>query len=122
MNPTEATESAQKAGELFDEILAPLAKARRAATAQTYFASAPDANAESYFEPPNLARMGLVDFEFPGGGTADGLIDALAAVWVAQGDTALAAMAPRLKEIAHALSTEAVEGDGTVDILCYTMF
>jgi hypothetical protein len=31
-------------------------------------------------------------------------------------------MAPALKEIAGALRQEALEGDGSVSILCYTMF
>jgi hypothetical protein len=41
---------------------------------------------------------------------------------LAEGESDLAAMAPRLKEIAEALSQEARQGDGTVSILCYTMF
>jgi hypothetical protein len=66
--------------------------------------------------------MQPADFEFPGGGSAAGLIDALTAYWAAQGETQLAAMAPRLHEIAEALRDEAAEGDGTVSVLCYTMF
>ena len=53
---------------------------------------------------------------------ADRLIDALAAHWTAEGETGLAAMAARLHEIAAALKEEAAEGDGTVSVLCYTMF
>ena len=107
---------------LFDEVIAPLGKARRAAGHQAYFPLAGEANADSYYEAPLLRVMQSADFEFPGGGTAEGLVDALAAAWTAAGDTELAATAPQLKEIAAALREEAIEGDGSVSILCYTMF
>jgi len=62
------------------------------------------------------------DFEFPGGGSAEGLIDAIAAAWLAEGATELAQMAARLKEIAAAVREEANVDDGSVSIFCYTMF
>jgi hypothetical protein len=120
MSSTEREERArQLAGALFDEVVAPLAAARQAAGCQPYFPIAGEAGVESYYVTP-MAQA--ADFEFPGGGTAEGLIDALAALWTSQGETALASMAPRLKEIAEALKEEVVESDGNVSIFCYTMF
>ena len=98
------------------------ATARQAAGRPPFFQRSGDAGATSYFERPSVTVMRPADVEFPGGGTAEGLIDALAALWTAEGETGLAAMAPRLKEIASALKEEAEQGDGSVDILCYTMF
>ncbi len=122
MSSTDEEHARGLAGALFDEVIRPLAEARRVAGQQAYFPLAGDAGAKSYFEEPILGVMQPADFEFPGGGTADGLVDTLSALWTAEGETGLAAMAPRLKEIAEALRQEAAEGDGTVSILCYTMF
>jgi len=107
---------------LFDEIVAPLAETMRVAGQQAYFPLAGEAGAKSYYQKPILGVMQPADFEFPGGGTAEGLVDALAAHWTAEGQSGLAAMAPTLKEIVEALRQEAAEGDGNVSILCYTMF
>ncbi len=102
--------------------MAPLAEQRRAAGRQAYFPLAGEPGAETYYDVPPQRVMAPADFEFPGGGSAAGLVDALAAAWTAEGETALATMAPALKEIAAALNLEAEQGDGTVSILCYTMF
>ena len=109
-------------GALFDEVLVPVADARVASGAAPYFPAWRDAAAATYFERSSVGTMSPADFEFPGGGTAAGLIDAIAAYWLAQGETALAAAAPRLKAIAEALRAEAVADDGSVDIFCYTLF
>ena len=122
MNPIEQDRADHLAGALFDEMVVPLAEARRAARAPGYFPVRCDARAHSYFKPAGLALMTPADFEFPGEGTARGLIEELAAYWKGEGETALAAMSPRLVEIAQALGDVAEEGDGNVDILCYTMF
>ena len=110
------------AGALYDEVVMPLAEARKAAGRQEYFSLAPEPGAESYYQKPLLRAMKAADFEFPGGGTATGLIDALAAAWTADGETGLAAMAPKLKQIADTVKAEAADGDGKVNIFCYTMF
>lgn len=110
------------AAALYDEVVTPLAEARKAAGTQEYFSLAPETGAESYYQEPALGVMKAADFEFPGDGTAAGLIDALAAAWTADGETSLASMAPRLKEIADTLKAEAADGDGSVSIFCYTMF
>jgi hypothetical protein len=107
---------------LFDERLAPEAQARRKRGDGDFFPLGPDPKVSSYFERPAVAAMQPADFAFPGGGDADGLIDALAQSWTAEGNEQLAAMAPALKEIAAALREEAAQSDGSVDVFCYTMF
>ena len=122
MSQTEPNDSARLSGMLFDDVLIPLARARRAAGAPPYFPLGPDAQVDSYFDASSVRTMGAADFEFPGGGNAEGLIDALAMYWTTRGDAVLAATAPRLNAIAGALRDEAVQDDGTVDIFCYTLF
>lgn len=116
------TESMKLSGALFDEVLAPLAEARRAANAPPYFLPWKDETVTSYFAPSQDTRLTSTDFEFPGGGYAEGLVDALEAWWRARGDSELAAAAPRLKAIAKALHSETAHDDGSVDIFCYTLF
>lgn len=119
---TQVDRSTSLSGALFDEVLVPVSAARQAAGAAPYFPMSGDATATTYFERSSVSTMSPADFEFPGGGTAAGLIDAIAAYWLAQGETALAAAAPRLKAISEALREEAVADDGSVDIFCYTLF
>jgi hypothetical protein len=122
MKQTELEHSARVSGALFDDVLLPIAETMRATGAAPYFAAWRDATVSTYFSPSPIRRMTVADFEFPGGGTPDGLIDALAAYWSDSGDAALAAARPRLKEIAAALLVEAASDDGSVDIFCYTLF
>lgn len=122
MSSIETDRARAMAGALFDEVVVPAAEARRAAGRPPYFAVAGESSIASYYQAPFRRVMEASDFEFPGGGSAEGLIDALAAHWTAEGECELAAMAPRLKEIAAALKDEAAAGDGTVSVLCYTMF
>ncbi len=119
---TEALSADSLALATFDEVLVPLANARRSAERPAYFARKGEVGVASYFEPPTLAVMRPADFEFPGGGDPEGLIKALAKYWRSQDEDHAAAMAPRLHEIAQALREEADDIDGAVDILCYTMF
>lgn len=121
MNSTEDP-ARQASGALFDEVVVPLAEARKAAGQQAYFPLAKATGVSSYYDEPGVRVMAPSDFEFPGGGTAEGLVDALITSWTAEGESGLAAMAPRLKEVAEALRAESAEGDGSVNILCYTMF
>jgi hypothetical protein len=122
MNLSRSDRSIQLAGALFDEVLVPLAKARRGSGAPPYFPLQEEASRASYFVPPSLRVMSPADFELEVGRKSEALIDALAAYWARQGESGLAAMAPRLKQIADALGDEAAENDGKVDILCYTLF
>ena len=122
MSQTNPADSAGLSGTLFDDVLTPLAHARRAAGERPYFPAGREAQVDSYFVTSSITTMRAADFEFPGGGNADGLIDALAEYWTAQGDAVLAVEAPRMKTIAAALRAEAVQDDGSVDIFCYTLF
>jgi hypothetical protein len=107
---------------LFDEVLVPLAEARRSSGAVPYFPMWREGDGTSFFLPSRVSTMAPGDFEFPGGGTGKGLIHALAAHWREEGEPALAAATSRLEAIAAALHDEAVEDDGSVDIFCYTLF
>lgn len=122
MNLTEPGLAARLAGELFDQMVVPLAEARRAAGTQAYFPTGPDADAASYFVPPGTRKMQPSDFGLIDDDTATGFVDALAAYWSAAGEPELAAMAPRMQQIARAVIDEAAESDGNVDVLCYTLF
>ena len=122
VTPSKPDRSIQLAGALFDDLLVPLAKARRNAGAPPFFPPHGEASQKSYFGPPSLEFMTPADFELDVGGKSEALIDALAAYWARRGESELAAIAPRLKQLAAALGDEASEHDGRVDILCYTLF
>jgi hypothetical protein len=107
---------------LFDEVLVRLAHARRDANAAPYFPPWRDGATSSYFTPSSVGAMSPRDFEFPGGGTVEGLVDALTAFWTLEREPALAGAGPWLKAIANALRDEAQADDGNVDIFCYTLF
>ena len=119
LNPTE---SAELAGALFDDVLTPLANAKREAGAEPYFALGRDDGLASYFVRPAVTSMRPADFEFPGDGGSEGLIEALVAHWTREGEAELAATAPRLAAIAAAIERAAARDDGSVDIFCYTLF
>jgi hypothetical protein len=122
VNPSKSDRSIELAGALFDEVLVPLADARRGSGAPPFFPLKEEASRASYFVAPALKAMSPADFELKVGGKSEALIDALATYWSKRGETGLAAMAPRLKQLADALGDEAAENDGKVDILCYTLF
>lgn len=124
MSPTEthADRSTALATDVWHDVLVPIADARRTAQMPPYFPAWRDATASTYYERPGVSRMSPADFEFPGGGSADGLIDALAAHWRSEGELALASAAAKLKAIADALRVEDKSNDGSVDIFCYTLF
>ena len=113
--------SAELLGKLFDERVAPFAQARRNAGKPPYFPLGRDENAATYFRAPERASLRPADYDLAGG-TAEGVLDALAARWSEQGETELVALVPRLREVASALAKERAESDGSVDVLCYTLF
>lgn len=122
MSSTDTDRGRTLAGCLYDDALAPLAESRRITGQRPFFPAAPDAGAVTYYDEVTTRTMSPADFEFPGGGDVEGFVDALATLWSAEGEAALAAMAPRLKELAIVLQSEADEGNGDISILCYTMF
>jgi hypothetical protein len=122
MNSIDSGRVSTIAGALFDLVVVPLAAARKDSGAPSYFAAAGEASAQSYFGPPSLAVMKPADFEFAGDGSPAGLVNALNSYWTENGDTDLCVLAPHLSTIAELLREEDMAGDGSVDILCYTMF
>jgi hypothetical protein len=122
MSSTEQQQARALAAELFDTHVVPLATARAAEGARSYFPRGGDDSRASYFDVPVHRIMKADDFEFPGGGSAQGLADALAAAWTAEGSAELAAMVPALKAIAEAMTTKPGDDDDTVSPLIYTMF
>lgn len=111
------------AGSFFDQVIEPLAWAKRTSFETGYFPLGPDADAQTYFEEPTpLRRMTPADFEFAGSGSAAGLIAELSRYWAREGETALAATSPRLLQIADALKRRNSKPNGDVDIFCYTLF
>ena len=103
---------------LFDEVIAPAAAGGK----PSYLPHAGEPERITYFLQPSEPQLKPADFDFPGGGDADGLIDALVEHWTKQGENHLATSGQRLKEIIAALRAEGVESEGDVDPYCYTMF
>ena len=126
MNSTETSLSAglseRLAAEVFDRVIVPLALARRASAAPAYFPPEREANSDSYFSRPAVCVMQAADFEFPGRGTAEGLIEQIVEYWKRSGEVDLCVLEAMMKEVALALQEEADESDGTVSIFCYAMF
>jgi hypothetical protein len=120
-NPDEPDRWAELAHGLFDDVLLPVSEdmGRNGVSFLTNW-RCPRA---SYFAEPHVTSMPRADFEFPGGGSVDGLIDELGAYWARQGNSQLLPVTDRLKKIAGALEAAgAGSHDGSVDIFCYTMF
>ena len=97
--------SAAIAGELFDQLVVPLAQARRSASTEPDFPLSGDDEAATYFERPAVRCMRESDFESHRGDAA-GLLDALAAHWDAAGEPELAMLIPQMRLIATALDAE----------------
>lgn len=121
MPQTETTPWEELAGALFDELVVAHATTRRSSDSGDYFPLRGDECATTYFVQPPVRTMEASDFE-PHIGEAAGLLDALAASWVAQGETELSTLVPRMRRIAEALAHDNAQSDGTVDVLCYTLF
>ena len=117
-----ATLSSRLSGDLFDQVLCPLAAQRRADGASPYFPVWRDEDATSYFSVPDVGQMTAESFDYPGGGDAERLADALTDRWAGEGEEALGATGRRLRAIVGALRDEAVSQDASVDIFCYTLF
>lgn len=122
MNPTETTTTWEHlAGALFDEVVVPLAEARRRRGAADYFPRHRDATAATYFVEPGVRTVdqSLLEISDP---DPTSLVDALTSMWRAQGDVDLEPLVPHLRDLAAALADESMPDDGTVDPLCYTLF
>jgi carbamoyltransferase len=127
LDPVGAQEAAEPgspralAEALFDDFVSPHGQARRRSGRPEPFPMGSDDTRVSYFEAPLTHSMGP-GLDYPGGGTPEGLVDALERYWDSRGELELAAIAPQLKAFALAHQKVAQRSDGKVDIFVYTMF
>ena len=120
MSSTDGDPIARLAGAIWDEAIAPLGGAVRRPGGP--FPLGPDPSAASYYGEPTHRVMREADFIFPGGGSVEELVDALAAHWKAEGHEELAAIAPRLKELAAELAKRPEAENSDVSPFVYTMY
>jgi hypothetical protein len=118
MNSTEDKELL--AAEFFDELLAPLAERERAA-AKSFFPLGADPRAESYYVEPTRRAMEASDFELRAARSLADFVKELAALWASEGHEELAALAPRLLELAEEMR-EQEEQTEDVSPFIYVMF
>lgn len=121
MNPTDVTTWESLASALFDEVVIPLAEARRDSGAPEYFPRGRRASDTTYFVEPGVRTVEQSLLEIRDTDPV-ALVDALSAMWRAQGDVDLEPLLPHLRRLATALADESTHDDGTVDPLCYTLF
>nr|WHW29212.1 hypothetical protein [uncultured bacterium] len=121
MNPTDEPTWDELAGALFDEVIVPLAQARRDASIAAFGSAERDAGMATYFSEPGAPSISGTEFATSWGDAA-GLVEALLVHWNDLGDSDLQVLGPRFIEIAERLAEEPAESDGSVDVLCYTLF
>ncbi len=108
------------AAEFFDEFLAPLA-ARERDAAKSFFPLGADPWAESYYVEPARGVMEAPDFELRAAQSLADFVKELAALWADEGHEELAALAPRLLELAEEMA-EREEQAEDVSPFMYVMF
>ncbi len=117
MKASEAIASA-----IFDDFISPLAIELREKREASFFPMGPESALQTYFTVPASRDLAVADMTIEGGGSPDGIIDALVQYWRATGNDELAALGPYLKEIANALEAEDDAASREVNPLCYTLF
>ena len=108
------------AAEFFYEFLAPLA-ARERDRAKSFFPLHADPRAESYYVEPTRRVMAAADFELRAAASLADFVTELAALWAREGHEGLAALAPRLLELAEEMR-EREEQAEDVSPFMYVMF
>ena len=108
------------AAEFFDELLTPLA-ARERDRAKSFFPLGADSQDESYYVEPPRRVMEAADFELRAAQSLSDFVKELAALWAAEGHEELAALAPRLLELAEEMR-EREEQAEDVSPFMYVMF
>jgi hypothetical protein len=108
------------AAEFFDALLVPLA-ARERDRAKSYFPLGADPRAESYYAEPTRRVMEASDFELRAAESLADFVTELAALWADEGHEGLAALAPRLLELAEVMR-EREEQAADVSPFMYVMF
>lgn len=108
------------AAEFFDELLAPLA-AREREAGKSFFPAGADPRAESYYVEPARGVMEASDFELRAARTLADFVKELAALWASEGHEELAALAPRLLELAEEMREQEEQAED-VSPFMYVMF
>lgn len=122
MNSTKEAKADPLSRSVFSGFIIPLAKSLGPEGRAACLEIGRNSAGNSYFVTSSQTVMQVSEFEFPGGGTADGLIDAYSRFCQTSNHEELLEMLPQLREIAGALQSEMAEASGDVDIMCYTMF
>ena len=123
MSSTETNRVASLAEELYGRFIVRLAEEQRAAGRLACFPLHAEPGAATYLEPVTLRVMKPADFRVPGRRNGGGPCRRAIGVLDGAGQGLdLAAMIPLLHDLSSALTRNYEEGDGSVDILCYTMF
>lgn len=111
-------------GQLFDEVLLPIATRMRAAGVQA-FPLQPDVSWLSYYVRRKRSAMAAADFSAPACADGAELAQRLAAHWQALGRHELAAEAARFAQVAAALKSAREASDAPADApspYIYAMF
>ena len=116
----EEKDKASLAVEFFKEVLVPLALRERAA-GKSFFPLRADTQAESYYVEPTRSLMIASDFELRAADSITDFVQELAALWISEGNEELAAMSPRLIELAREMSEQEKQADDVSDFM-YVMF
>ena len=118
---TEKKDKDLAAASFFNEVLVPLALEERA-KGKSFFPTHADPKAESYFVEPARRAMSRSDFELRALESRTDFISELVALWTEEGHQELAAMAPRLEELAAEMAKHEHEEEADVSDFMYVMF
>jgi hypothetical protein len=102
---TKTEEQTEPAVTFFEEVIVPVAEQRRA-EGKSFFLLGPDAEAETYFVEPSRSVMRPADFELGATESTQSFVEELSARWIQEGNEELAAMAPRLAELASEFAAQ----------------
>ena len=108
------------AAEFFKEHLTPLA-ARERDREKSFFPLGADQRAESYYAEPTRRVMRVSDFELRAAHSLADFVKELAALWSNEGHEELAALAPRLLELAEEMGAHEEQSED-VSPFMYVMF
>lgn len=118
---TETEEQTQPVIAFFDEMIKPLAERARA-EGKSFFPLGPDPQAPTYFVEPQRKVMRPDDFELRAAESPEQFVEELAALWMYEGNGELAAMVPRLAELASAMAAQEQPDAEDLPPFIYAMF
>lgn len=117
----EVKEQSQLAFDFFDEVIGPIAQRERAA-GKSFFPLGFDPEAETYFSTPVRKVMKREDFELRAADSLEKFVAELCALWTQEGNEELAAMAPRLLELARQMASRPQPEAEELSPFMYAMF